>query len=311
MRVLVLGYGSMGRRHAANAKALGHTVLVVDTSGDRCLQALRDDVCDWSGDTVGKSRPRGIDACVIATPVLAHIAIAGELLACGYSGPILIEKPLARTAMEAVPFAACGRLQVGYNLRFHSGLQELRHAMPDVGYPQTGTFSIQCDKTSWPGRAYEDMLLEASHEIDLAQWLFGRAAVAGAVGAGDRWTLLLRHLSAAAPTSVVHLDGTYRGYRRYAEVRGPDGVLTWCWHGQDGSWRWDLSGPGVPLGAGGVCCPEDTYRAELQNFLRHVAGGHQVLACTFEDGLAVLHVCDEARRLVAAETVNRLTPACS
>lgn len=158
MRVQIIGYGSAGRRHAANARALKHDVYVDDTDVERRFRAYQD------GMAINPLvKP---DAVVIATPAHTHAAIAQELLRVGYAGPLFVEKPLD-VAMENQIWATWPHptTMVGYNLRW----QPQARAMIDATYPAEHLrFILMCDMATWPGREYGPFLLECSHEIDLA-----------------------------------------------------------------------------------------------------------------------------------------------
>ena len=156
-----------------------------------------------------------------------------------------------------------------------------------------GAFVMQCDKSAWPGRAYADMLLEGSHEIDLALWLLGPAVCEWCSGGDEKWTLRLRHESGAV--SSVILDGTHQQYYRRASIVGAEGVLSWQWHAD--TWKWDVAG------VVGQTTPTDTYREELRAFLSCVETGYSRPACSYHDGMAVLNICAQARNFAAERSL--------
>src|SRR5882672_9098480 len=133
MKVGVVGYGSIGQRHAANAISLGHKVLVYDPLTRRDVGFERDiyDTCD---------------AVVIATPSWVHIA---GIRACAERGRhMLVEKPIATsmaTLREMLDFAASKNLVVmmGNNLRFHPCVQETKKWLDAsyVGIPIWASFT--------------------------------------------------------------------------------------------------------------------------------------------------------------------------
>src|SRR5882672_5438362 len=116
MKVGIVGYGSIGQRHAANAFLLGHNVLVYDPASRRDVNFERNiyEQCD---------------AVVIATPSWVHIA---GIRACAERDRhMLVEKPIATnmaTLREMLDFAASKKLtvMVGNNLRFHPCVQEAK-----------------------------------------------------------------------------------------------------------------------------------------------------------------------------------------
>ena len=99
-KVLVIGAGSIGRRHATNLDALGASVTVVDVE-------------------MGEVVPSGYDGVVVATPSTLHARHG--LAALGTGATVFIEKPLAATVAEARTLLDAGsdRIMVGYNLRYH------------------------------------------------------------------------------------------------------------------------------------------------------------------------------------------------
>lgn len=310
MKLLVVGYGSMGKRHADRAFEMGHAVHVHDVEAPG--EVPRDEtvrkyhVGHFGPDVEYAPLFAWAEAVVIATPVATHFALLRQAWDAGL--PVLVEKPVAES-VSAVLSGLDGALRrpdaplaiVGYNLRFHRGLLHARdHGIPRAGAPRLARFEVSCDMSTWPG-TYADALLECSHEIDIALWLLGPATLHGAAQSGGAWELLLRHASGCVTT--VRLNGSYHGYMRTGEVVGDAGWCRWRWYGDAlyspfliktsdrTHYKWD-------------CPVEDTYRRELEYFLANATrpgpripvGGDP---CTLEQGLETLAICDQARVVVA------------
>src|SRR5258708_40299859 len=100
--VLVVGCGSIGRRHAANAARLA-PVTIVDAVPERAAETARS-----LGVAACASLEQGLagkpDAVVIATPHHTHLPIAYAALAAG--ADVLIEKPLAASLDGIADFLA-------------------------------------------------------------------------------------------------------------------------------------------------------------------------------------------------------------
>lgn len=298
MRVLVLGLGSAGTRHANVARRLGHTVHAFDPDESRSARPPAGVASHKTESQAWDSNP---EAVIIATPAPLHMLALRE--ARSRNCRVLVEKPLAVSAADAVAMvpAPAGRVErVAYNLRFHAGLRTFRDRLPAA--PRSARLEIKCDKSSWPGRMYEDMLLEGSHEIDLALWMLGPARVAGAVGSGDRWTLLLSHLSGCVTT--VLLDGTQAGtYERTFEVESASDVVRHEFGPDGNGWRVSQRGARASESSEfrGSQRLAGTYYDEVEDFL----GAHGPTQCaSLEEGLNVLQVCDAAR--AHARAANRL-----
>lgn len=90
-KILVIGCGSIGARHAGNA-AKRAAVAVVDTDQARAGQVAAANDGQAFPD-VATALAWNPDVAIIATPPKFHLAMAGELVAAGV--PVLIEKPIS------------------------------------------------------------------------------------------------------------------------------------------------------------------------------------------------------------------------
>jgi predicted dehydrogenase len=176
-RALVIGYGSIGARHAAVLRGLGVEVAVVSARATEApgpiFRAL--------GDAVGTFAPH---YAVIANPTAAHRETLGDLAACGFRGRVLCEKPLTS---DPATLAGTGfeGLWTGYNLRFLPAVAALRDALAGE---RVLHLAVECSSylPDWrPGRDYRQtasatraegggVLRDISHELDYAAMLAGR-----------------------------------------------------------------------------------------------------------------------------------------
>lgn len=201
---VIVGLGSIGRRHE---RLLGDLGLDVSTVSRRAGQGDHGSICE-----AVRARPHAL--LVVATETASHIATLQEARAHGHRGPAVIEKPLAAHVQEASDLTDTDRVWVAYNLRFSPVVQALRSALEQAGEsPLAARMHVGQHLETWrPGAnvaqgysAYAarggGVLRDLSHELDLAQWLFGRAsglcALGGRRGAvtvdsDDCWTLLVR-----------------------------------------------------------------------------------------------------------------------
>lgn len=288
MKVGVLGLGSIGVRHAKNLAALGHEVFGYDPDDAKLPQLFM---------IGGNSMPREalfskVRAVVSATPIQQHI---GDLRSAVEHGvPILIEKPIAgslTTNFLAILAEAENDelpIMVGYNLRFHKVAIQLKTWLDQgvIGQVHWGHFC--CGQRN---EKYADsVVLNWSHEIDLALWLLGPAKVDSAMvrrrGRIDIADLNLLHQSGAQ--STVHLDYVTRPFRR-------DGIIA----GSKGNITFQLETPRCAL------CTSDpetkhmndtwdeNYVTEMEAFIRR-AQGKPTFGATAKDGVAALRICMEA-----------------
>jgi predicted dehydrogenase len=253
MNVLVVGCGSIGRRHAANAAALASAgVYDADANaardcaketGARAFSTL-DEALAW--------KPRAV---VVATPHRSHLDIARQAVAAG--ADVLVEKPLSHTLDGVAAFldavdAAGRRAFVVCNMRFHPGPAALRTALASVGKPLFARAHYGNYLPAMrPGRDYRELyaarraegggvVLDAVHEIDYLAWLFGCVESAACHAAKlsdldldveDHALMALRH--AGGVEASVELDYLRPVKSRGCEIVGTEGVLVWWSDGRD------------------------------------------------------------------------------
>lgn len=194
MRALVVGYGSIGSRHA-RILAEDHDVRIVS----------RRNLYDFSR---SNSIEEGLNThhpeyVVIASATDQHLADLAELTRLGYSESLLIEKPLFAT-FEIPPKVKVRRLAVGYNLRFHPLVRRLKELIARDDTLLSADFYVGQHIEDWrPGRDYQSsysarlgrgggVIRDLSHELDLAQYLFNDFAVLTA-SEGRRTSLHVDH----------------------------------------------------------------------------------------------------------------------
>lgn len=204
MKVLIVGLGSIGQRHARNLRRLrGRSVDIL-----ACRARGRPDVIDehmavvpgrsvdefyglrtfTSLDLAIAERP---DAAIVCTPTSLHVPAARALVEAGC--PVLVEKPLGHS-WEGVDelLAAAGRRSVvatvGYQLRFHPALLRLRALVAEGAVGRVAGVRAEMGEYLPDAHPYEDyrqgyaaradlgggVLLSFAHEFDYACWLFGR-----------------------------------------------------------------------------------------------------------------------------------------
>jgi predicted dehydrogenase len=246
-RVLVVGAGSAGSRHARLLAARGATVQVMDVDHQRA-EAVGDGVAAVAHDPTFAGDHELI---VLATPTSGHADDLRRALAT--KARVLIEKPLAATGqqLDGVEDAATGRVMVGYNLRLHPPVERV------IELVRAGRAGRTCSVRAWfgswlpdwrPGTDYRagysaradaggGVLLDAIHELDILVWLLGTdLAVAGAVvGRVSPLEIDTEDVVAAVvrtPSGVpatIELDYISRRYRRGIEIIGDHASIRLDW----------------------------------------------------------------------------------
>jgi predicted dehydrogenase len=170
MRVLVIGSGSIGRRHHDNLQALGASSRLVswrEAGLGGALAAMTD-----------------ADAVVVATATDIRLPLIEAAAARGL--PLYIEKPLAFRPEEVEVIAevtapVADRSMLGYMLRYHPAVRAL--AATDLADVFQFALAIGHDVTQWRqnwrfSESYAaradggGVLLDLCHELDLVACLF-------------------------------------------------------------------------------------------------------------------------------------------
>jgi len=179
--ILVVGAGSIGRRHVANLQALG---------ADAELIAWRD---FDAGSVKNRSDIKGM---VIATATQVRLELIELCAAMGV--PFYVEKPLHWTAAGVADiFGAAGdlaaRSMLGFMARYHPVVQAM--ARGDLNDVYGFTFEIGHDVRQWRQNwsfphSYAakaeggGVLLDLCHEVDLAHALFADLTVQSVTSVG-------------------------------------------------------------------------------------------------------------------------------
>jgi predicted dehydrogenase len=266
VRIAIIGCGSIGRRHAFNARTLGVDVVPVDVNHTPAAGLAFDlGVMGWSEELRAFD---GVDAVLICTPAATHVAVAESLLRQGYKKALYVEKPLATSVAEADIFRTWPHpvTMVGYNLRFHEAVEYLRAVRPNGG-----DLTLECDSRLWPGSSYAGLLEECSHEIDLALYLgapdhveVGHLSDHEAIfRLGEGWRIRLNDRA----------DHYYRRWDVFSETRGSSMIFS------------------KPTALG-----DEMYLKELRHFLACVESGAPTLT-PFAEGLRVVEICERVKEL--------------
>jgi len=331
-RLLVVGLGSIGRRHARLARQLMPDAEIVvlrhrDCSGvnepgiDRCVTSV---------DEALRLRPQ---AAVIANPASHHLDVALRLADAGVH--LLVEKPIAsssRGVAKLIELAGArgSVLMTGYNLRFLPSLQRFRELLGEkrVGRALSVRAEIGQFLPAWrPGSDYRQtvssqaslgggVLLELSHDIDYLRWLFGEVSWVSAIlsrqsaleiDVEDSAHLVLSffpQIEGVPVLATLNMDFLRHDTTRSCTVIGDAGTLRWN----------AITGVVDVFEAGGTSWKtlyehplhrDESYLAEWQHFLVCIADGGPP-AVSGADGLAVLRVIEAARRSSKIGAVVRL-----
>lgn len=331
-RVLIVGLGSIGKRHLRITREL---------LPDADIRVLRHQECasipeyaNGCFSTMDQAIDFAPQVAVIASPAPFHIAAAQLLTSAGTH--LLVEKPIAASVDGVAQLLESSRkrgtvLQTGYNLRFVPSLQRFRELLNANTIGRV--ISVRCEigqyLPSWrPDADYRQgvsarrelgggALLELSHEIDYLRWIFGEVDCVNArigrqsgleIDVEDTAHLILGF---APKEDGYRLIGSLNmDFVRHDTTRLCTAI------GENGSLRWNgLTGIVEKFEAGAKeWCElfryqhqrDESYLAEWRHFLDCIKEQRAPLI-TGEDGLKVLQIIDAARQ--ASETGNQIQVA--
>jgi predicted dehydrogenase len=175
LKALVIGYGSIGARHARLLAELGCDTAVLSS---RAVEFSR--VFDSLATALESHAP---DFVVVANPTSQHFDTLSELLRRRFTGTVLVEKPLFDRALEP-PAAGAARVCVAYNLRFHPLISRLRELLRDERVLSVRASAGQYLPDWRPATDYRasysasekrggGVLRDLSHELDYLTWMLG------------------------------------------------------------------------------------------------------------------------------------------
>lgn len=271
MKVLVIGCGSIGRRHLKNLAELGVSERVAcDLSAARLEQVRSECGVEALHTDLDAALATGPDAAIVCPVTAAHVPVARRALDAGCH--LMVEKPVSHTeaGVESLVRDAAERrrvFMVAYSMRLHPGLRRVEEMLRSgrIGRPLSARACCGQYLPDWhPWEDYRDFymsreadgggaVLDISHEIDTLRRYFGEVRQVAAmvshlsdleIDTDDCSELVLRFDSGVVAS--CHLDLVQRAYRRTLEVFGTEGTILWDYVSQSiqlytvASAQWEL-----------------------------------------------------------------------
>lgn len=299
MRGLIIGFGSIGKRHAENLRRLQPNLdLLVLRRGEmhdpveRAVGSIRVQQLD-------DALRAELDFAIIANPSSRHVDVLVPLLEAGVA--CYVEKPVVTTPrdLERVE-EVLGNLKrapvtlVGCNLRFLPSLKLLRQLLVQGKIGQPVRASLQAGQWLPDWRPHQDyresycadsargggVIFDLIHEIDAARWLLGEfeqvRAMAGKFSqleiATEDTACILLGKSNGGPIAAISLDYVSRQRMRRYEIVGDAGTLAWDLAAQTLELITPVGVEAIDAGAAGYDVGQ-TYLQAMTEFLRCVREG--------------------------------------
>ena len=304
MRILIIGLGSIARKHIAALRNIDPDVEILALRSSRGATG-----CDGVRDIydISALKDTDIDFAIISTPTSEHI---GSIMTARHIGcPLFIEKPIYHTLeCEAAvkDLMMSGVLTyVACNLRFLDCIRYVKNAVETRGVA-VNEVNVYCGSylPEWrKGVDFRDVYsskpemgggvnIDLIHEIDYLYWIFGSPENTVKVLRNNS-TLGIRAVDYANYTmdygnfcASVVLNYYRRDYRRTLEI---------VW--EDETWLCDLSANKVTRTSDGHVIFRsdksipDTYEDQMRYFVELVKNDRNKSINTVGDALNVLKIC--------------------
>jgi predicted dehydrogenase len=292
VKALVIGYGSIGTRHARLLTSLGAETAVLSSRDVDVPIRYRtlSDALAWQPGYI-----------VIANKTGQHYQTLTDLAGSGFSGVVLVEKPLFHEQAKLPPYNF-KRAFVGYNLRFHPVVQKLRSILQNEkllsvqayvgGYlpawrPDTDYRTCYSADINAGGGVLRDL----SHELDYLNWLLGgweRLTALGGhyssleINSDDVWVIMMS--TRKCPLVSLQLNYLDRVARRRVLINTDDHTIE------------------ADLSKGSIMIDDklEEFKTE-RDFTyteqhRAVLEDHTDYLCTLQEGLEVMHMIHAAEQ---------------
>ncbi|MEE9214600.1 MAG: Gfo/Idh/MocA family oxidoreductase [Thermodesulfobacteriota bacterium] len=252
MKILVVGCGSIGKRHIRNLLSVNAGEIIACDINDKKLNDVKEEFSIKAFSNVEEAlNINKYGAAFICTPPSYHVVQALKFLELGMH--CFIEKPLSNSLEgidDLINMANSKQktVTVGYNIRFSPLLKKIKKLIDKdvIGNILSLRASSGYYLPYWrPNEDYRKgygskeeegggIVFDASHEIDYVRYLVGEIDEVFAVckklssleiDTEDFAEITMHHRNGAY--SQIHLDYLQTNYRRSCEIIGESGMLVW------------------------------------------------------------------------------------
>jgi len=318
-RLLVVGCGSIGKRHIQNLLALNAgPIAAFDPRPDR-QREVREELRVEVFDRLASGLDWQPSVVIVSTPTSHHLPAA--IHAAKRNCNLFIEKPLShsfRDITALVDIVEENRLVcfVACNTRFEPGIVKIRELLQHgaVGRVLSARAEAGQYLPDWhPWEDYREtysarrsmgggVILDAVHEVDYLRWLIGEVAelscIADRIGSlaiNTEDTALVNLRFASGALGHIHLDYLQRSYNRNCQIVGEKGTIRWDFSSGNVNWYsaddrdWHI----IPRPS--EWRTNDMYLDEMRHFLDCLEGKSHPMS-DVHDGRRILEIAVAAKQ---------------
>ncbi len=251
MRFLIIGGGSIGKRHIKNLQSLGYSEIY-------CLKRKKDE--DFEKEfhvqvitSVSELGSIKIDAVFVCTPTSLHVE--GITVAIQLNAAIFMEKPLIHSNEELEKIKKIlhdyhNVFFIGFMLRYHPLVKKINNIIESnlLGNVYSARLEFGSYLPAW--HPWEDhktsyaskkdlgggVINTITHELDLIQYFFGTpgSVICDAKNL-NKLQIEVEEIAEAIfnykdKLVTLHLDYLQKEYDRNIKILCEEGKITWNWH---------------------------------------------------------------------------------
>ena len=249
LKILIVGYGSIGKRHTDNLLNIGKLEIIVYSKNKESFKLVKKGVkiCTSFKDAL-KEKP---DISIICNETSFHVDTAIKL--AKINSHLFIEKPLSHSLVNLTKLLKIVKRKklitmVGCNMRFHDGIKSIKKLLDKNELGQI--FSVTAENGSYmpdwhPGEDYHisyasnkkmggGVVLTQIHEIDYLFWFFGK--VSNVLSISDKLSDLQLDVEDFSSSILkfknnivaeIHLDYYQKPSVRKCKIIGRKGKIIW------------------------------------------------------------------------------------
>ena len=249
MKILVVGYGSIGKRHLENIRSSNNSEIIVYSKRKDLLNLEKKNIKIFN--SLEKCLAEKPDIGFITNETLHHVPISKKLANAGLN--LFIEKPLSnstKSVSELIKIIQTKKLvtMMGCNLRFHECIKKIKSLIEQEKIGKILSVQVECGTylPDWhPNEDYSKgysarddlgggVVLTCIHEIDYLYWFFGEVQeVFSLTGKFSNLKIKSDDLSAIIMKfrnniiAEIHLDYFQKPETRSCKIIGTKGTIVW------------------------------------------------------------------------------------
>ena len=309
MKILIVGLGSIGRRHLKNLLTLGERDIIFYRSQKSTLpdDELSDFPVYYDLNQAIAQKP---NAVIISNPTASHMPVAEK--AAENNIHIFLEKPVSHTVdsvqrFEKILESSESRILIAYQFRFNSGLRKLKELVELKELGSALSFSSEWGEYLPGWHPWEDyrqsyaaqaqmgggVVLTLSHPIDYLRWMFGEVRELFAVtGNASKLEIDVEDFAdvnfkfQSGIIGTMHLDYYRRPKKHDLTVVCENGTLHWDYKNSIVTVE-KASGEIEAIAPPGKYERNQMYLQEMSHFL-DVCEGDSNSVCSYQDGKKAL-----------------------